>query len=580
VVLDDGTLTTASADASTNYAAPVSISAQSYNETVGYTGWLGVAQTTGANGEQLAMTYDQYGRPSTGTSAYGAVTNYTYATSAPFWQTETGPNGVTTTTLDGLGRAIHVARGDSSSVHSYTDTVYAPCACSPLGKLQKVSQPYPSGSSASAWTSYTYDGLGRTLSVVQPDAASTTAYAYAGSQTTVTDPAGKWKTLTNDILGNLTTVVEPDPLNQPGGTLTTNYTYDWMNHVTQVGMTRGSTTQTRTFAYNSLGQLTSATNPENGTVTYTYNNGTNGTGNLLDKHDAKGQDTVYTYDSLNRVTEVQRYPSGRSNGEDFCARVIYTYDTNPVNSSFSQYSTGRLTTAQYHAACTGNGLQADDIYTEMYSYHPAGAVTAKNVKMQRTFYDPNNNPYTASGSVEADYTYDSAGRTLTTSNPAGGFYNGNTLIPATLTYSYDTMGRPSGLTGWVSNVQYDYASRLTGLSYLSNGSSSTEAWTYNVNGQTASLNWSGNIVNGGIQYVYSATQNNGQITQAVDTLSGETISYQYDALKRLTSAASTVAGTQTYQYDGFGNLTAKVLNGSSTSIPVNAATNQLNECVL
>jgi RHS repeat-associated protein len=43
----------------------------------------------------------------------------------------------------------------------------------------------------------------------------------------------------------------------------------------------------------------------------------------------------------------------------------------------------------------------------------------------------------------------------------------------------------------------------------------------------------------------------------------------------VTSAASTAAWTQTYQYDGFGNLTAKVLNGSSTPIPVNAATNQL-----
>jgi len=73
----------------------------------------------------------------------------------------------------------------------------------------------------------------------------------------------------------------------------------------------------------------------------------NGTGNLLDKHDAKGQDTVYTYDSLNRVTEIQRYPNGKSNGEDTCARVTYTYDTNPVNSSFSKNSTGRLTTAQY-----------------------------------------------------------------------------------------------------------------------------------------------------------------------------------------------------------------------------------------
>jgi RHS repeat-associated protein len=53
-------------------------------------------------------------------------------------------------------------------------------------------------------------------------------------------------------------------------------------------------------------------------------------------------------------------------------------------------------------------------------------------------------------------------------------------------------------------------------------------------------------------------------------------------LKRLTSASSTpingstpTGWTQTYQFDGFGNLTAKVLNGTTTPIAVNAATNQL-----
>ena len=60
--------------------------------------------------------------------------------------------------------------------------------------------------------------------------------------------------------------------------------------------------------------------------------------------------------------------------------------------------------------------------------------------------------------------------------------------------------------------------------------------TYNVNGQLASLGWSGSVT-GTIQYGYSATQNNGQITQMVDGISGETISYQYDALKRLVSAS-------------------------------------------
>lgn len=68
-----------------------------------------------------------------------------------------------------------------------------------------------------------------------------------------------------------------------------------------------------------------------------------------------------------------------------------------------------------------------------------------------------------------------------------------------------------------------------------------------------------------MQYVYPASANNGQITQAVDGTSGETIGYAYDALKRLMNASS-VGGAATwsegYQYDGFGNLTGKTPGGT------------------
>jgi uncharacterized protein RhaS with RHS repeats len=58
--------------------------------------------------------------------------------------------------------------------------------------------PYAAGGTPPVWTTYTYDGLGRTLTSQLPDGASTTHYTYAGNQTTVADPAGKWKTFTND----------------------------------------------------------------------------------------------------------------------------------------------------------------------------------------------------------------------------------------------------------------------------------------------------------------------------------------------------------------------------------------------
>jgi RHS repeat-associated protein len=93
--------------------------------------------------------------------------------------------------------------------------------------------------------------------------------------------------------------------------------------------------------------------------------------------------------------------------------------------------------------------------------------------------------------------------------------------------------------------------------------------SYGVNGKLIAL--------GPSTYSYSSTQDNGQITTRVST--GETIVYQYDALNRLTQASASgttwAPWTQQFQYDGFGNLTAKTLNGVTTSIPVDPATNRL-----
>ena len=181
----NGSTTYASADASTNYAAPLTVSTQSYSETIAYNPWLGVTQTTGLNGEQLSMSYDGAGRPAGGTSPFGAVTTYgyTYASGAVgATQTVTGPGGFTRSTLDGLGRVVKVEHGaDVNNLQSVVDTVYTPCSCSPLGKVWKVSMPYPAGQSAAAWTVYSYDGIGRTLSTVQPDGASTTSYVTRGT---------------------------------------------------------------------------------------------------------------------------------------------------------------------------------------------------------------------------------------------------------------------------------------------------------------------------------------------------------------------------------------------------------------
>ena len=61
-----------------------------------------------------------------------------------------------------------------------------------------------------------------------------------------------------------------------------------------------------------------------------------------------------------------------------------------------------------------------------------------------------------------------------------------------------------------------------------------------------------------MQYVYAAGANNGRITQSIDNVSGENVTYTYDALNRLIHAET--AGPQwgeSYTFDGFGNLTSK-----------------------
>ncbi|MBL0155496.1 MAG: hypothetical protein IPP47_00015 [Bryobacterales bacterium] len=103
----------------------------------------------------------------------------------------------------------------------------------------------------------------------------------------------------------------------------------------------------------------------------------------------------------------------------------------------------------------------------------------------------------------------------------------------------------------------------------------TENRTYNVLGQLTEQNGLGKNV----QYVYNATANDGRITQRKDVLSGEEVTYQYDALGRLSSAATTGPDWGlSFSYDGFGNKTQQTVTkgtGPSHSYAVDPLTNRL-----
>jgi YD repeat-containing protein len=95
----------------------------------------------------------------------------------------------------------------------------------------------------------------------------------------------------------------------------------------------------------------------------------------------------------------------------------------------------------------------------------------------------------------------------------------------------------------------------------------TESRSYNLLGRMTQIQIPGVMDR---SYTFSATANDGRITQMADAVSGETVVYQYDSLTRLASAATTgPQWGQGFAYDPFGNLlTQTVTKGSAPNMSV------------
>ena len=130
------------------------------------------------------------------------------------------------------------------------------------------------------------------------------------------------------------------------------------------------------------------------------------------------------------------------------------------------------------------------------------------------------------------------------------------------TYGFDYMRRPKTLTeestqlGVVTNVSYGPAGEMLTMTGMVN-----ETRSYNSRLQLASYN--------GTTYSYGSN-NNGRIVSETNTVSGETVTYQYDELNRLLKAETVATGGwgQQFTYDGFGNLTSKSGTANHAPAPV------------
>lgn len=417
------------------------------------------------------------------------------------------------------------------------------------------------GASTDRWTRSTKDVLGRVIDVAtfsgstQPSATTACDAAhnctghvvssYDSNQTTVTDQAGKNRRSLVNALGQLVRVDEPDASNSLGSVGTpyqpTSYSYDVLGNLTQVS--QGS--QTRSFSYSSLSRLTSATNPESGTISYAYD----ANGNLTQKTDARGVVATYVYDALNRATS-RSY-------SDSTPAVTYTYDT-------ATKGKGKLTSVSSSVSATS------------YSgYDAMGRVTGSTQN-------------TDSQSYSMSYGYNLAGALTTETYPSG----------RVVITSYDNAGRLSQVTGQTGETSKTYASQISysshgAISDLKLGNDLWEHSTFNSRLQPTEIGL-GTAQSGvdrlKLNYAYGTADNNGNVqsqTITVPTIGSVTgyavtQSYTYDSLNRLKSAeelsGSTQSWKQTFTYDRFGNRTFDTSNTStgmvSSLLTIDSANNR------
>ena len=443
-----------------------------------------------------------------------------------------------------------------------------------------TSNPYR-GTATTGWTRTRADQLGRGVEVglfsgaTRPSTGATptlgkTTTAYDAEYTTVTDPAGKKRRSRLDGLGRLVRVDEPT--GSPGSlgstgspNQATSYGYNALDNLTRVTQR----TQRRIFVYDSLSRLAQATNPESGTIRYTYDDN----GNLTAKADARGVVTTYTYDRLDRLTRRSYSYAGTDTAVSLeTTRVDYDYDN---CGGTPDYSEGRLCSV---TAWKGTNEVSKSAYA---NYDALGRVG-------KSTQTTDNQDYTMR------YGYDRAGNLISQTYPSG-------KVVETL---YDEAGRVSGVRKKKADRTYDYYAGGVGvanaISYAAHGgiermrldnalweerrynrrlqptqiglgTASTTAATLNTTTSPRLL----------LDYSYGTTTNNGNVVSQqirVGTSLNLTQSYAYDKLNRLTGATERRSGTptwsQTYQYDVYGNraVTAGRDHGSHEALTPAALT--------
>ncbi len=393
------------------------------------------------------------------------------------------------------------------------------------GNETELSTPAPAGQSGYETTTYAYDGDGNVLRASAPPAANggpnqvtvsmyNSADKLASQTTGYGTSAASTTTFCYDPEGDQTAVVAPD--GNTSGAAPCGMSSPW---AVSSGSSPAQAAYQTTYAYDSVGELVSATTPATtaapggATTTSTYDPA----GNMLTSTDPKQGVTTWTYTPGN-VRATASYSGSLAHA------VTYTYDADGNRISMSD--------------ATGNSA---------YAYDPFGDLTSQ----------------TNGASQAISYGYNPDGQVTSIAYPlpaASTWAAGNAV-----TYSYDNAGKLASVTDFNGN-QIGITDTADGFPKTENLGSTGDTITTNYDNTDSPSSISlGNATSTLQSFAYSDGPSLDVLTETDTPSSPQSpVTYGYDSQGRLTSMAPSAGTASNYAFDASGNLTAIPGGGAAT----------------
>jgi len=518
--------------------------------TFSYDSLFNLIQVTDPLGNETKLTYNSIYKVTSVTrvtnvpQGTGPTTSFTYNTGNTV---VTDPNNNQSTFVyDNRDRVTQATNSAGTTNTTFTNDNKPASSTDPLGNQSTLSFNGNNDPTQAASPALGSGQIAPTVNVTYNTPSSVSGYVHLPSS--LTDPEGNCTAYVYDNSGRLTDTYQgqSSPCDGLTGGVHSASRYQGDPGIScggKAGQLCSSITGnggTTSYTYDTNGNLVSTTPPSPlGATTQTVDS----LSRVSTVTDGKGQKTAYSYDSLDRVTQIlfngatQCVPSNGS-----C--ITYSYDADGNRLTLVDQSG---TTTYYYDAL--NRPVTVTLPTSGYACpgsSPSGLTYT---------YDAASNALTScdSGGVTT-YAYDSANRLSSIAEPGG---NCGSTPSLCTTFGYNSDGDQTSVTypgGATETTAYDNdqnVASVTGKS-ASNAILTSFAYTYANGASDTAL-------------VRTATEN--------DVVASNTYTYSYDALNHLTNASVTSGSgnSYTYSYDADGNILSRVAGSITTSYAYNSA---------